>query len=973
VATLLYRLGRFSFRRAWTVIGVWFVLLVAILGGGVALGGQTEESFAIPGTESQEALDQLSAVFPAVAGATVQVVLVAPDGKSITDPELENAIEKQTAAIEKIEGVEAVVSPFNEYAGKAINDDESMSFIRVQLSGASTDVTPETLDEVVATASITEDAGLDVAFGGQVFQDNTFGLTISEVFGVIFAGLVLFVTFGSFLAAGLPLLTALIGVGVVMGGIITVSAFTSVSSTAPMLALMIGLAVGIDYALFILSRHRTQLARGEDPEESVAMAVGTAGSAVVFAGITVIIALLGLLIVGIPFLSTMGIGAAFAVLVGISVAITLLPALLGLAGSRLAPKEGSRAWKRAQPMTAESKPAMGTRWVNRVIKHPILASIGVVALLGTLTIPAFSLDLSLPDNGSEPAGSTQRTAFDLVTEGFGPGFNGPLIIAVDITQSTTFMDDLESIGNTVATLDNVAYVSQGIPDNGLDTAIIQVTPSTAPNAAETKQLVQDIRDLAPTIESRYDMPIAVTGATAIGIDISNRLSSALVPFGIIVVGLSIVLLMMVFRSVLVPVKAALGFLLSVGASFGVVVAIFQWGWLADLLHVETPGPILSFLPVLLMAVLFGLAMDYEVFLVSGMREEYVKTGDPRFAITQGFTNGARVVTAAALIMFFVFFAFVPEGSGAIKPIALGLAVGIAVDAFLVRMTLVPALMALLGRAAWWMPSWLGRLLPNVDVEGEELREHREAVEWAHGERQAIISTEYLVVGSREHQVGPLSISAPAGALVFASGTLLDRRLLAATLAGRLDPVSGLAHVAGHPVPSESAQVVRLVALADVGGFDAAETPVTVGALFAERLEMTQPWYRMWNTSAQAKSWIERVNSATRQQVGRATATVTWSSTLVELPQLERAVTLAALALSESTPVVMLGQLDAFAREEDEAAFLNAVGLLAPSTTTIVIGTPMPVRAISLPSMSSARPLVTIDLYTPQAAMKGSNR
>ncbi|MGV8969978.1 MAG: MMPL family transporter [Microbacteriaceae bacterium] len=972
MATLLYRLGRFSFRRAWTVIGVWFVLLVAILGGGIALGGQTEESFAIPGTESQEALDQLSAVFPAVAGATVQVVTVAPEGASVTDPKFEKAIEDQAAALEKIDGIEAVVSPFDEYAGKAISDDENMSFIRVQFSGASTEVTPAMLEEVLATASITEDAGMEVAFGGQVFQDNTFGLTVTEVFGVIFAGVVLFITFGSFLAAGMPLLTALIGVGVVMGGIITVSAFTSVSSTAPMLALMIGLAVGIDYALFILSRHRTQLARGEDPEESVAMAVGTAGSAVVFAGITVIIALLGLLVVGIPFLSTMGIGAAFAVLVGIAVAVTLLPALLGLAGSRLAPKQGSRAFKRAQPVADGAKPAMGTRWVNRVIKHPILASVGVIALLGTLSIPAFSLELSLPDNGSEPAGSTQRTAFDLVSDGFGPGYNGPLIIAVDITQSTTFMDDLEAIGNRVAALDNVENVSQGLPDNGLDTAIIQVTPSTAPNAAETKQLVQDIRDLAPSIKDTYDMPIAVTGATAIGIDISNRLSSALIPFGVIVVGLSIVLLMMVFRSVLVPIKAALGFLLSVGASFGVVVAIFQWGWLADLLHVETPGPILSFLPVLLMAVLFGLAMDYEVFLVSGMREEFVKTGNPRYAITQGFTNGARVVTAAALIMFFVFFAFVPEGSGAIKPIALGLAIGIAVDAFLVRMTLVPAIMALLGRSAWWMPAWLGRLLPNVDVEGEELREHRDAIEWADGQRDGYMSTEYLVAGSEDHQVGPVTFSAARGSVVFTSGAAVDRRILAATLAGRLEPVSGLAHIGGYPLPSESSRVVRLVALADVGETEVAAAPTSIGALFAERLEMTGPWYRMWTTTQRAQSWIDRVNSITSQSTGRSTVTILRSSTLVDLPQLERAVVLAALALSERTPVVMLDQRDAFASGEDEVAFVAAVGLLAPSSTTIVIGTPVPGRAIDMHESVGSRPTVVVDLYS-TSAVKGSLR
>ena len=383
------------------------------------------------------------------------------------------------------------------------------------------------------------------------------------------------------------------------------------------------------------------------------MAVGTAGSAVVFAGLTVIIALLGLLVVGIPFLSVMGIGAAFAVLIAIGIAVTLLPALMGLAGHRLVPRTGSRAWRRAQPVTDElvegkrQKVALGQRWVRGVMKHPVLASIGVIAVLGTLAIPALSLDLNVPDGGSEPSGSTQREAYDLVTERFGPGFNGPLVVAVDITQTTDIINDLDGIREKLTGLDDVAYVQQGFPDTGLDTAIIQVTPESAPDSAETKDLVQAIRDLAPAIEKEYDTPISVTGTTAVAIDISNRLSAALLPFALVVVGLSIILLMIVFRSVLVPLKAALGFLLSVVASFGVVVAIFQWGWGADLLHVENPGPILSFLPILLMAVLFGLAMDYEVFLVSGMREEFVHTGDARRAVEKGFAGAARVVTAAA--------------------------------------------------------------------------------------------------------------------------------------------------------------------------------------------------------------------------------------------------------------------------------------------------------------------------------------
>ena len=357
MATLLYRLGRFSFRHASAVIGIWLVLFVGILGGGFALGGQTQESFAIPGTESQDALDRLEAVFPQVAGASAQAIVVAPEGESVTDPTSTDAIAEMVSAIGEVDGINSVVGPFDEYAGTAVTDDNTMARIQVQFDGPSTDVTEEMLTQLTATREIGEDAGLRVEFGGQVFQDNTFGITVTEVFGVVFAGVVLFITFGSLLAAGMPLISAFVGVGIVIGGITAISAFTSVSSTAPLLALMIGLAVGIDYSLFILSRHRNQLATGEEPEESAGIAVGTAGSAVVFAGVTVIIALLGLLVVGIPFLSVMGVGAAFAVLVAIAVATTLVPAVLGLAGTRLAPKPGrGRTAARSRTRTRRRSP-----------------------------------------------------------------------------------------------------------------------------------------------------------------------------------------------------------------------------------------------------------------------------------------------------------------------------------------------------------------------------------------------------------------------------------------------------------------------------------------------------------------------------------------------------------------------------------------------------------------------------------------
>jgi RND superfamily putative drug exporter len=444
----------------------------------------------------------------------------------------------------------------------------------------------------------------------------------------------------------------------------------------------------------------------------------------------------------------------------------------------------------------------------------------------------------------------------------------------------------------------------------------------------------------------------VTGATAVQIDISQRLNSALLPFGLIVVGLSILLLMMVFRSVFVPIKAAIGFLLSVFTSFGVVVAIFQWGWFSIALGV-IPGPILSFLPILLMAVLFGLAMDYEVFLVSGMRETFVHTGDPKRAIVKGFSGAARVVTAAALIMFFVFASFIPAGAGIIKAMALGLAVGILADAFLVRMTLVPAAMALVGKAAWWMPKWLGRVLPNVDIEGERLREHRDAVSWASGQcEDQVITTSELVAGAGRELVGPLTFGVKRGALVLVSGASADRRLLAATLAGRLDPVAGRAQVAGHPLPSEGASVARLVALEDIGGTDRAEVRVGIAELLVERLRLTQPWYRAFAVHRRARTWLDRVDAV----LGEGHA-IPPRASVEQLPQLERAVALTAVALAEHTPVVMLDLLDAFANPADEAEFLRALDRLAPATTTIVLGTPARPRGVPF----LGREVVSLDL------------
>jgi RND superfamily putative drug exporter len=534
------------------------------------------------------------------------------------------------------------------------------------------------------------------------------------------------------------LLTALIGIAVGMGGLLLTSNLVTLSSSAPTLALMIGLAVGIDYTLFILTRHRTQLAAGMTPEESVARATGTAGSAVVFAGMTVVTALSGLSVVGIPFLTVMGVGAAGTVLVAVLVALTLLPALLGFAGARLAPKPGSRAARReATDAAADVAPAgstggsAGARWTRLVTRRPLVTVVVVLAGLLALALPAPQLQLALPDNSSAAIGSPERQTYDLVSAHFGPGLNGPLVVLAEGLDPATAQQSAQRIAVAIGGVPtgtpgtfrggvaDVAYAAPSVLPDGT-TGLITVVPASGPQEQATSDLVGRLRDLAPGLEKQTGARIAVTGQTAVAIDVSDRLGAALLPFALVVVGLALVLLLFVFRSILVPIKAALGFLLSVGASFGAVVAVFQWGWLAGPLGVPSTGPVISFLPVILMAVLFGLAMDYEVFLVSRMREAYVHGAEPRAAVVTGARHAARVVVAAALIMFSVFASFVTIDDVVVKAIAVGLAVGILVDAFLVRMTLVPAVLALLGRSAWWLPRWLDRLLPDLDIEGAAL-------------------------------------------------------------------------------------------------------------------------------------------------------------------------------------------------------------------------------------------------------------
>ena len=524
--------------------------------------------------------------------------------------------------------------------------------------------------------------------------------------------LVLAITLSSLLAAGLPLLTAIVGVAT---GLIGLQAFTDVfeiSETAPILATMLGLAVGIDYALFILTRYRQNLSEGKDGRDAAAHATATAGSAVVFAGATVVIALVGLLVVNIPFLTVMGMAAAGTVSIAVLIALTLLPAILGFAGHRVARSNRVVSWRPRR--RAPGKDTMSVRWAKLVTRRPLAVVAVSVAMLGVIAIPATHMELGLPDAGSDPAESTERKAYDLLTEGFGPGFNGPLTIVVDAPNLPA--DEQKQVAGAVAEgledFDGVAAVSPPTQNEAGDLTVVSVTPTSGPTTEETRDLVTELRAKADEVNAESGIDAYVTGQTAINIDTADRLNASLVKYMLVVVGLALLLLTIVFRSILVPVKAALGFLLSIGASLGLVVWVFQDGNLAGLFGVAKPGPILSFLPILLIGILFGLAMDYEVFLVSRMRERFLKTGRAKESVISGYGESGRVVTAAAIIMTGVFAAFILSPDPITKSIGLSLAFGVLADAFIVRMTIVPAVMVMLGERAWRLPRRLGRLCPT---------------------------------------------------------------------------------------------------------------------------------------------------------------------------------------------------------------------------------------------------------------------
>jgi RND superfamily putative drug exporter len=707
---MLYRLGRRAVRRRWLVLVAWIVAAVAVMIGAQAGGGETADAFDVPGVESQQALDVLEERFPAQAGTSAQLVFAVETG-TLSDPEVAAVVDAALADVATQPDVGSV-------GELERSPDDTVAFAEVQYDRPAEDIRVEAFERLEAVAETTNQDGLvQVELGGdlpsEAVSEEPQG---QEIFGLIAAVIVLLVAFGSFVAMGLPIGTAIVGLGTSLGLVSIIAAVIEVNSIAPILAAMIGLGVGIDYALFIVTRHRENLDQGMTVEEAAGRAIATSGSAVVFAGLTVVIAILGLAIAGIPAVTNMGLMVAMTVFVMILISLTLLPALLGFAGHKIDALRLPRLRRRSAPKA--NTETVWHRWGRHVSDRPWRYLLGTGALLLVLAAPLTSLRLGMTDNGTSPESLTTRRAYDLLADGFGPGFNGPLILTVELEGDGA--DVLAPLEQALAADPGVDSVAPALLNDDGSAAVIRVTPSTSPQDGETSELVHRLRDdVIPAATAGVDgADVFVGGQAATFIDLSDKLSGRLPWFIAAVIGLSVLLLTMVFRSIAVPLKAAAMNLLSIGAAYGILVAIFQWGWGMSLFGVEETVPIISFMPMMLFAILFGLSMDYEVFLLSRIREEYLHRGDNETAVIEGIAATARVITSAALIMISVFAAFILGDDVGIKMFGVGLASAVLIDATLVRIVLVPATMKLLGDWNWWIPGWLDRILPNLDIEGD---------------------------------------------------------------------------------------------------------------------------------------------------------------------------------------------------------------------------------------------------------------
>ncbi|WP_189111308.1 MMPL family transporter [Streptomyces camponoticapitis] len=729
MATFLHRVGRWSFRRRRTVVLAWVAVLAAVFLGASSASEASEDSSSLPGIESQQAFDLINERFPGAEadGAEARIVFVAEHGQQVTSAAGRSAIGELVTAVADGPQVADAASPFDT---NAVSKDKSTAYATVTYKVAGDDLTDASKTDLTKAVEQARDAGLTVEVGGSALETEA-AQGLGEVLGVLVAAVVLLITFGSLAAAGLPLLTAILGVSISLAGITALSSAFGFSSTVGELAMMLGLAVGIDYSLFVVSRYREERAKGHQPQEAAALAVGTAGSAVVFAGLTVVIALLGLSVIGVPMLSKMGIGSAGTVMVGVLIALTAVPALLGFwpnaVLSRRDRKGGRRSRTKILSLVGRTRTAgtstklpRGVRWAQFVVRRPLPVLLLSVIGLGALAVPSLDLRMGMPGDEAKSTATTERRAYDALAEGFGPGYNGPLTVVVDVKEAKDPQAAVTAVSNKLTGTRGVVSVSPARFNEAKDTAVIAAVPSTAPTSRQTQDLVHTIRSERGAVESSTGADFKVTGTTALNIDVGQKMQDALIPYLAVVVGLAFLLLALVFRSILVPLKAALGFLLSVGAALGAIVTVFQQGHGAGIFGVDETGPIMSTMPIFLVGIVFGLAMDYQVFLVSRIREAHIHGEGPGQAIVTGFRHSAQVVGAAALIMMAVFGGFMTGGESLVKMVGFGLASAVFFDAFVVRMAFVPAVLALLGKRAWWLPRWLDRLMPRVDVEGEAL-------------------------------------------------------------------------------------------------------------------------------------------------------------------------------------------------------------------------------------------------------------
>ncbi len=724
---MLYGLAGFCVRRRLLVVAVWFVATVALVAVSHRLGDNTNDNLSLPGTDSQHATDTLKRSFPDQANGTSPIVLHAHSGQ-LTDSKYANAVNEAAADVAKAPHVASVVNPLTSQGASALSKDKATGYLSVTLSESPGSLSVADAQKIIdAAAKPAQGAGLEVETGGQLGQKVSKPSTeSSELVGIIAAMVILTFTFGTVAAMLLPIVTAIFALASTLSIIRILGHVLSVPTVAPTLATMIGLGVGIDYALFIVTRHFRGLHEGHPMEESIMRAAATSGGAVFFAGCTVTIALVSLAVAGIPLVTTMGLMAAIAVVVTVLGALTLLPAVLAILGPRI----NSLRVRDVRP-EAHAKDGLWARWANDIAKQPLIAGIAALAILIPLTIPLFSLTLGQQDVAALSTSTTARRAYDLITDNFGAGVNGPLLIAVTLgspAQNGTNDSRLQTLQKDISSTKGVAGITPLQLDKAATTAYFNAISTHGPAESETTTLVNQLRSsVIPSAEKGTNMHAYVGGTTAGYDDLAARISSKLPLQILVVIALSFVLLILAFRTLVIPPQAAVMNLLSIGASYGVLTAIFQYGWLSGLIGLSGPVPIVSYVPLFMFAVLFGLSMDYEVFLVSQI-EEHVHAGeDNRSSVVSGLVTSARVITSAALIMVFVFGSFVLNGDPTIKQFGVGLAVAVVLDATVVRCLLVPALMILVGEHNWWMPRWLDRAVPHVSIEGAEFFDQRDRV------------------------------------------------------------------------------------------------------------------------------------------------------------------------------------------------------------------------------------------------------